>query len=72
MSRPENKEKGCDKRLGYFLIFIAVVIVLLLAGLVIWRIWSRIYTDIKREESTFDIEKEAYEQIKKEMKEEQK
>lgn len=55
-----------------FLIFIAVIIVLSFAGLVIWRIWSRIYTDIKREESTFDIEKEAHEQIKKKMKEERK
>lgn len=55
-----------------FLIFIAVVIILSFAGLVIWRIWSRIYTDIKREESTFDIEKEAHEQIKKKMKEERK
>ena len=33
---------------------------------------NKIYIDIKREESTFDIEKEAHEQIKKEMKEEQK
>lgn len=55
-----------------FLIFIAVIIVLSLAGLAVWRIWSRIYTDIKREESTFDIEKEAHEQIKKKMKEERK
>ena len=55
--------------MGYFLIFIAVVIILSLAGLAVWRIWSRIYTDIKREESTFDIEKEAHEQIKKKMEE---
>lgn len=58
--------------MGYFLIFVSVTLVLALAGLVIWRIWSKIYIDIKREESTFDIEKEAHEQIKKEMKEEQK
>lgn len=58
--------------MGYFLIFVSITIVLALAGLVIWRIWSKIYIDIKREESTFDIEKEAHEQIKKEMKEEQK
>lgn len=58
--------------MGYFLIFVSVTIVLALAGLIIWRIWSKIYIDIKREESTFDIEKEAHEQIKKEMKEEQK
>lgn len=55
-----------------FLIFVATFIILSLAGLAIWRIWSRIYTDIKREERTFDIEKEAHEQIKKKMKEEQK
>ena len=55
--------------MGYFLIFIAVVIILSLAELAVWRIWSRIYTDIKREESTFDIEKEAHEQIKKKMEE---
>lgn len=55
--------------MGYFLIFIAVVIILSSAGLAVWRIWSRIYTDIKREESTFDIEKEAHEQIKKKMEE---
>lgn len=55
--------------MGYFLIFIAVVIILSLAGLAVWRIWSRIYTDIKREESTFDIEKETHEQIKKKMEE---
>lgn len=55
--------------MGYFLIFIAVVIILLLAGLAVWRIWSKIYTDIKREESTFDIEREAHEQIKKKMEE---
>lgn len=55
--------------MGYFLIFITVVIVLSLAGLVIWRIWSKIYIDIKRQESAFDIEKEAHEQIKKRMKE---
>lgn len=52
-----------------FLIFVATFIILSLAGLAIWRIWSKIYTDIKREESTFDIEREAHEQIKKKMEE---
>lgn len=58
--------------MGYFLIFLFVTFVLAFAGLWIWRLWSKIYTDIKRQESTFDIEKEAHEQIKKRMKEDQK
>lgn len=55
--------------MGYFLIFVSVTIVLVLAGTAVWWIWSKVYTNIKRQESAFDIEKEAHEQIKKRMKE---
>lgn len=55
-----------------FIIFIGVLIILSLAGLAIWWIWSIAYTAIKRRESIFDIEKEAHEKIKNGIKEEEK
>ncbi len=58
--------------MGYFLIFIFVIMILTLNGLLIWWIWSKVYTNIKRQDSVFDIEKETHEQIKKRMKEENK
>lgn len=55
-----------------FIIFVGVLIILSLAGLAIWWIWSIIYTAIRRRESVFDIEKEAHKKIKNGIKEEEK
>lgn len=55
-----------------FIIFIGVLIILSIEGMAVWWIWSIVYTAIKRRESVFDIEKEAHEKIKNEIKEEEK
>ena len=41
---------------GRFLIFVAAVLVLSLAGLAIWRVWSQVDPHIKRDRKAFDIE----------------
>lgn len=52
-----------------FLIFIAAVITLAMAGIAVWWIWNKAYIDIKRRENAFDVEKEAYKKMKKKVKE---
>lgn len=55
--------------MGRFLVFIAALILLSFLGMAVWKIWNKLYIDIKRQESLFDIEKEAHEKLKKEIKE---
>ena len=55
--------------MGRFLVIIAALILLSFFGMVVWKIWNKLYIDIKRQESLFDIEKEAHEKLKKEIKE---
>lgn len=56
--------------MGRFLIFIGVVILLSIAGLFVYWLWSKVYRNIKRNDSVFEIEKEAHKKLKREIKEE--
>lgn len=55
--------------MGRFLIFIAALILLSSLGMLAWKVWSKLYIDMKRQESLFDIEKEVHDKLKKEIKE---
>lgn len=57
--------------IGRFLIFVAAVLVLSLAGLAIWRVWSRVDLHIKRDRKAFDVESEAYDKMKNKIKEDE-
>ena len=56
---------------GRFLIFIGTVLILSIIGLAVWWIWSKINISIQRRNSIFEIEKEAHEKMKKEIKEDE-
>lgn len=53
-----------------FLVFLGALFILSLIGLVIWAVWSKVYTYIKRNDSVFEIEEETHEKIKKKIREE--
>lgn len=57
--------------MGRFLIFIGTVLILSIIGLAVWWIWSKINISIQRRNSVFEIEKEAHEKMKKEIKEDE-
>ena len=67
--RRRQGKGGEFSRMGRFLIFIAALILLSFLGMVVWKVWNKLYIDMKRQESLFDIEKEAHEKLKKEIKE---
>lgn len=54
-----------------FFIFLSAVFIFSMVGLFIWLVWSKIYIVIKRQDSTFDIEKEAHEKLKEKIKEDE-
>ena len=53
-----------------WVIFLASASVFALAALLILKIGHKVYLHMKREEEVFEIEKEAYQQIKNNLKEE--
>lgn len=57
--------------MGRFLIFIGAVLILSIIGLAVWWIWNKININIQRRNSVFEIEKEAHEKMKKEIKEDE-
>lgn len=57
--------------MGRFLIFLATVLVLASLAMLIWWIWNKVNIAIKRQESAFDIEKEAYKKIHRRIKEDE-
>lgn len=58
--------------IGKLLIALIAILILSLAGLVIWYIWNRVYINIKRHNKVFDIENEAYKKMRQEIKEDKK
>lgn len=52
-----------------FIVFVGTALMFILIGIAVWRIWSKVNLSIKREEEAFEIEKEAYERMKKHVKE---
>ena len=58
--------------IGKLLIALMAIMILSLAGLVIWYIWNRVYINIKRHNKVFDIENEAYKKMRQEIKEDKK
>lgn len=61
-----------DVIIGKLLIALIAILILSLAGLVIWYIWNRVYINIKRHNKVFDIENEAYKKMRQEIKEDKK
>lgn len=55
--------------MGKFIIFLIVVFILSMLGITVYYIASIVNIIIKRKESSFDIEKEAYNKIKEKIKE---
>ena len=55
-----------------FIVFIGVILLLSLVALLVYWIANKVYISIKRKDSMFEIEKEAHEKIKKEIKREDK
>ena len=53
-----------------FIVFIGVVLLLSLVALLVYWIANKVYISIKRKDSMFEIEKEAHEKLKKEIKRE--
>lgn len=56
--------------MGRFLIFIGIVLIFSAIGLGLLWVGNKIYISIQRQNSVFDIEKEAHEKIKESIKEE--
>lgn len=56
--------------MGRFIIFLGVMVIIALAGIIIWWVWNKIYIQIKRRNREFDIEEEAYKEIIKRIREE--
>jgi len=61
-----------DVIIGKLLIALIAILILSLAGLVVWYIWNRVYINIKRHNKVFDIENEAYKKMRQEIKEDKK
>lgn len=57
--------------MGRLLIFFAVLLALSIIGISVWWIWSRVNISIQRRNSVFEIEKEAHEKAKKDIKEDE-
>ena len=53
-----------------FIVIISIVLLLSLVALLVYWIGNKVYISIKRKDSMFEIEKEAHEKIKKEIKRE--
>lgn len=61
-----------DVIIGKLLIALIAILILSLAGLIVWYIWNRVYINIKRHNKVFDIENEAYKKMRQEIKEDKK
>lgn len=61
-----------DVIIGKLLVALIAILILSLAGLVVWYIWNRVYINIKRHNKVFDIENEAYKKMRQEIKEDKK
>lgn len=57
--------------MGRFLIFLAAVLVFAFLAMLIWWIWNKVNIAIKRQKSAFDIEKEAYKNMRRRIKEDE-
>ena len=57
--------------MGRLLIFFAVLLALSIIGISVWWIWNRVNISIQRRNSGFEIEKEAHEKAKKDIKEDE-
>lgn len=57
--------------MGRLLIFFAVLLALSIIGISVWWIWNRVNISIQRRNSVFEIEKEAHEKAKKDIKEDE-
>ena len=55
--------------MGRFLIFIGILLIFSLAGMVVWVLWNKLYIYIKRKSDLYEIEEEAHEKIKKNIRE---
>ena len=53
--------------MGKFLIFIMVVLVFCLIGLGVWWLGCKIYLSVRRDSDHYEIEKEGYDKIKREI-----
>lgn len=58
--------------MGRFLMFVGALILLSIAGLAVWWIYSKISINIQRRNSVFEIEKEVHKKAKNEIQEEER
>lgn len=65
-------EKADKEGQAMWVIFLASASIFAMTAIVILKIGHKVYLNMKREEETFEVEKEAYKKIKKNIKEEQK
>ena len=55
--------------MGRLLIFFAALLALSAIGILVWWAWNKVNISIQRRNSVFEIEKEAHEKEKKDIKE---
>lgn len=55
--------------MGRLLIFFAALLALSAIGILVWWTWNKVNISIQRRKSVFEIEKEANEKAKKDIKE---
>lgn len=55
--------------MGRLLIFFAALLELSAIGILVWWTWNKVNISIQRRKSVFEIEKEAHEKAKKDIKE---
>lgn len=55
--------------MGRLLIFFAALLALSSIGILVWWTWNKVNISIQRRKSVFEIEKEAHEKEKKDIKE---
>ena len=53
--------------MGKFIIFIGLVLLFSLIGLGVWWMGCKIYLSVRRDNEHYEIEKEGYDKIKKEI-----
>ena len=55
--------------MGRLLIFFAALLALSAIGILVWWTWNKVNISLQRRKSVFEIEKEAHEKAKKDIKE---
>lgn len=55
--------------MGRLLIFFTALLALSAIGILVWWTWNKVNISIQRRKSVFEIEKEAHEKAKKDIKE---